>query len=380
MKNKSLFGAVLLGLATLLPACKEKYDPMDSISALADQNIPGSYSYVTVDTANMQTMLYMYSLNKDGSGSYTIANCGNNIPEVIPTETPLTWTKGNYVDNNSWIEIFLNYADSARTVKWGSMVLSMDSFYYKYGAYVNNATVVYNKFPNTEWYRGDTTFFPKKDTVPTSYIAWVKVNGDAAYLSDDEIQAKKAFYAQEDVRESIKWYNETYKPVPLVVDSIKVGTKKKKLDGVMKTFCTFWDSTTVTKKEIVKSIKTLGVSSFHFDRVAGVNTGYYYYEFTSQDSSRYVVPTNINAYDSIYTYAIQSWCISKPSGKVDFDLLARGTLNIDVTRTTNGVKTVLKDSTLTDVIMPFSITRFYKTGVYADDEVTLNGRRHKPNK
>lgn len=349
-----------------LISCQKQYEPMDEIQKLADKNIPGTYSYIEVDTAKMQTKICEYVLKADGTGTYRDVVAGDQTT-TVGSDCTITWTRGGYVENNVWVEINVVFSGESGkepvTIKWGSAALNVGGSIFSKGSYIDNVDKIYDQFANHTFAKADSTFFLRVDTIADTYLEWNQAKGDAAKLTQAQIDELNAYFAQQWVKDTIAWYNKNHlaagkKPIP---DSVSVG--KKSGDKFICVYYIGTETTDFIPVPVRLAEKSIDCNQFHFDREGKANLADYTYHFFEQDSAHFVNPAEGYVYDSISNYAISSWCISKPSSTGAFELLCRGTNTIVV----NGVEKQ-KDN---DYVRSFSVV-----GFYAGEEVTIDGVKH----
>ncbi|MCQ2310810.1 MAG: hypothetical protein MJZ64_03565 [Paludibacteraceae bacterium] len=368
MKRKLLFCTMLV--IAIMSSCRKKYDVMGVITPSMDNNIVGTYSWIAVDTVNLQSTIMEYALLKEGQGNFSYFKSGNAIPQEF-SEMPLTWSRGGFIDHNAYISMSINLQNGVvKNPKWSSLTLFFgDSLFVKSNK-ISSTKSIYSDFSNTNWERSDSVVFQDIQVQMVKYLEWNQAKGNDSYLTTEEIAAKKEYFAQPWVRDTIRWFNETYqKKVP---DTIKVTTAKKG----DKFLCVFYIGTEKVEQRLVPTYladaKTT-TSQFHFDLDDLIHSGVYYYHYFEQDSAHYLNPTapQANAVDSLFQFNITGWCVGSLVSSMSFDIIARGNLTWTYWKTTKGVKEDVFDRSVADTTLIFSLTQVYK-----GDEATLNGLKH----
>lgn len=354
---------------------------MDVISSLADKNIPGTYSRVVVDTAEMSTTVYQYALKADGTGEYTVARMGDGVQSMSPIA--LTWLRGAYSDNKAYIGLSILTADSkAWDVNWSSVTLFEGKEQLAKGDRIGSIKSVFTDFASTCWAATDSAWFIEPYVETFKYLKWKQSSPTKSWLTDAQIEEKREYYAQQWVKDTIRWYNDnffyndTYKvgkiaaPIP---DSIQV---KDTVDAKGRHRCIYYEGSAASLKlNKVRHLadKNVSYASFCFERDAQLqNTGLYEFHAFEQDSAHYLDPTDPNAYakDSLYRFEIKSWCTGTVVASSQFEIIAKGDVTRKVLETINGQTKTLVDEVLTDQQVVYSIS-----GLFIPEEVVLDGKK-----
>jgi len=383
MKNKFLLhGTTTLWLQSMivvcmaLVSCQPKYDPMASIEKLADKNIPAKYSLVWVDTAKMLSNVQEYELLKDGSGSMLQSVSGNN-QDITSISQSLVWWRGDFVEKNTYVNVFATLeSGETHTMLWGSRALVDGDLCMTQGSKYSLIKAIYDQFGNSQWQAADSTWFSVTRNDTLRYLEWNQAKGNDAKLTQAQVDEKKAYFAQQWVKDTIEWYNVNFRrPQKLsdIPDSIKVGTKVGS-----KYMCVFYIGTETMKvTPVVKHLgdKVVTNSQFALSRDAAfANKGMYCYHYFTQDTAHLVDPTaaNANAKDSLYQLDIKEWCIGNPTSSSGFEIVAKGNMKHVVWQTVNGHCDTLLKVSQSDWLQTFVIT-----GHYAKDVAVIDGISHK---
>lgn len=367
MKTKLLFCAMLV--IAVMSSCKKDYDVMSAFENLADKNIDGTFVYWDVDTLALKTTLYQYSLNKTSkAGIYYACTAGNHQALKIDS-TKFVFSVGDFMEKNLFVDVLMTGDEmESKHVKWGNNAI------YDGNMILNSSTDAYKMFGNLfpivgnddKWSMGDTAKYETIDTIFQDYMYWAGTKAQKN-LTQDSIDKLYAFFAQQWVKDTIKWFNACLDP--------QVKTTITKIPDTIRYIAT--TNTYVVPQYSIKQkfsyihhfvgYEHIYSCTLYLNNADNVNTCYYMLDTIENTREVFDDPASPKAVSREKHISLQSanWCISKVNYAKGFDLLLKG--QYKYTEKINGKENSKETS---DYIMPFVITNYNYTD--KKKEMSLN--------
>jgi len=322
-KNHNFFMLLLLVGAIGLVACKEDKNIMDTMFKSADENMSGMYVYLAADTTTLVTSICQRTLSAtDFTGKYEYARIGNNASETSQYE--FTWKKVDFSSDGLYINFLANSTQKGtEKLRWGSKsVFEADgkcltnslldsysmytSFYAKQGA-------------NENWYHSDTTIW--EDEVKQAYLAWNMTTYKK--IDQDSLQRLKDYFAQDWVKDTIAWYNKTFRetavpPLANIPDTVRVV--KTYADKTVNAYAPRSSVDTI-KTRVFIGYKDINTYSLLLARDAqGVNKADLKNTFTSYEKEYYTEKDPSRMTERIDEFANANWFVLSMINTKKFNL------------------------------------------------------------
>lgn len=255
--------AVAMGLAS----CKKPADLTDSMLGISLTKIPNTYSRTVVDTDNLSTTIYEYTLEGADThkGTYVVTCFDGKKGTCTTTSQNILWERGNYDETNMFFDMDLRFPDAVHHVKWGSAsIVDENGLVHDGPARAANVVKISESLPRVWtarmvdlWIDNDTIDYIKFTQTIDRKMTQARIDEINAYLQTPEMEAAIALFNSRFVQ----------KGQPLAVDYVEII--KDNGDG---TFITryFKDSKAKKTEPDTLGVKSLLEMELEFRMVAGV--------------------------------------------------------------------------------------------------------------
>lgn len=324
---KSIKVVALLAVTAIgLVGCKsDRMDLIEMDRQLAQKNLVGIYVYVDVDSTQMSTTLHEWSLKEDGevrSGYYRLVATGNG--QDRDSSVTLTWEPAIMGENYLYVTVpVMMETDVQKDLIWANGVVNVDG-YATEKFLISEANVLRKLHDSFK----DLTF-EVNDTIPAiflskyivKYLVWNMET--RKNVTVDSVNAYNEYLKQ--YKDTIAWYNATYKPSPVITDTVK---GKPNAEGIYKN--AIFPVCSEKKETVTDTIKYGPAKIVNGKMVYNVENGVYKgsYELRIQEWSLdyYMDPqeTTATKRDSTYSIVDAIWTPSHYENGTTFSILFKG--------------------------------------------------------
>ena len=232
MKNKFLLCACLIAMgAAVLTSCKKQEDLSVIDAQIANKTLLGTYIFIDVDSAAMNSTLHEWNLAIDDNGQrvgyYGVAATGNGLDR--DESTPLTWSEATMTDMGLAMSVPVKVGSEEKVLKWHDGVLSTADYTTEKSLISLASTLrsVHDNFKGLDFVHNDTSSYITTRMDTALYLAW---KSEVVYFTQEQIDEYKQFLLEN--ADTLAWFNETY-PMRAVPDTVRFSTKQQ-ADGTYK--------------------------------------------------------------------------------------------------------------------------------------------------
>lgn len=377
MKNKfTLCVCAVAMVAAVLTSCKKDTDILAVESQIAQNNFPGIYYYLGIDSMEVSTTLHEWGILKDKEtkyGYYRIAATGNM--KDADTTNDLVWADAAMAQDglSMIIPVDLKNPAAHKELVWHDGVIAVDGYVTTKSliSQADNLRALHRDFANYDFVFNDTTNYITTAYDTIVYLAWTTkvVN----YTQDQIDSAKQAMVFYHD---TIAWFNATY-PERAVPDTVRFSTKQQG-DG------TYKGQVSVPFEETkINEIKTnhgpLKIINseiiFARDASTGATSGSYYYHEQTWTEEYYDDPTSEKAiYDNYVNEETNArWTFSAFTNAKKFNTTFKGNWDMIHNTTIGGVPQTPIEMHEVNYFYELAFSNFNKV----DGDIIQNGHKYK---